>query len=73
MIACRLVEEMDGMVIGTPSGDAMSSIQLSVGICMPQDGETLDSLITRTASKMHRSPQENTHSAFSNRWKFGRT
>jgi diguanylate cyclase (GGDEF)-like protein len=53
-VADRLLEEIDRMVIGTPSGDALAPVTLSIGIGLPQPGDTLDSLIARTLPAMHR-------------------
>jgi diguanylate cyclase (GGDEF)-like protein len=53
-IADRLLEEIDQMVIGTPSGDALPPVTLSIGIGLPQPDDTLDSLIARTLPAMHR-------------------
>ena len=43
-----MLEEIDQMVIGTPSGDAMPPVMLLIGIGQPQPDDTLDSLIART-------------------------
>lgn len=46
-VADRLYETLDQMVIGSPSGDAMPALQVSVGISHPLPNDTLDSLIAR--------------------------
>jgi len=52
VIADRLLEEIDQMVIGTPSGDALPPVTLSIGIGLPQPDDTLESLIARTLPAM---------------------
>jgi diguanylate cyclase (GGDEF)-like protein len=52
VVADRLLEEIDQMVIGTPSGDALPPVTLSIGIGLPQPDDTLDSLIARTLPAM---------------------
>jgi diguanylate cyclase (GGDEF)-like protein len=52
VVADRLLEEIDRMVIGTPSGDALPPVTLSIGIGVPQTDDTLDSLIARTLPAM---------------------
>lgn len=54
IVADRLQEEIDQMVIGLPSGDALPPVTLSIGIALPQPDDTLDSLIARTPPAMHR-------------------
>jgi diguanylate cyclase (GGDEF)-like protein len=54
VVAVRLLEELDQMVIGTPSGDALPPATLSVGVGFPQAEDTLDSLIARTLPVMRR-------------------
>lgn len=54
VVADRLLEEIDQMVIGTPSGDALAPVTLSIGIGLPLADDTLDSLIARTLPAMHR-------------------
>lgn len=54
VVADRLLEEIDQMVIGTSSGDALPPVILSIGIALPQADDTLDSLIARTIPAMHR-------------------
>ena len=54
IVVDRLLEEVDRMVIGTHSGDALPPVTLSVGIGLPQADDTLDSLIARTLPAMHR-------------------
>jgi diguanylate cyclase (GGDEF)-like protein len=54
LVADRLLEEIDQMVIGTPSGDALPPVILSIGIGLPQPDDTLDSLIARTLPAMRR-------------------
>lgn len=51
-VAARLLETLDQMVIGSPSGDAMPALQVSVGVAHPQSDDTLDSLIARIIPKM---------------------
>lgn len=53
IVADRLQEEIDQMVIGIPGGDALPPVALSVGIGLPQPDDTLDSLIARTLPAMH--------------------
>jgi diguanylate cyclase (GGDEF)-like protein len=57
VVADRLQEEIDQMVIGTPNGEALPAVVLSVGIALPQSDDTLDDLIARTLSVMHRAPR----------------
>jgi diguanylate cyclase (GGDEF)-like protein len=52
VVADRLLEEIDRMVISTPSGDALPPVILSIGFCQPQSNDTLDSLIARTLPVM---------------------
>lgn len=54
VVADRLLEEIDSMVIGTPSGDALPPAILSIGVGLPQAADTLDSLIARTLPAMQR-------------------
>jgi diguanylate cyclase (GGDEF)-like protein len=54
VVADRLLEEIDQMVIGTPGGDALPPVALSIGIGLPQPDDTLDSLIARTLPAMRR-------------------
>jgi diguanylate cyclase (GGDEF)-like protein len=54
VVAARLLEEIDQMVFGTPSGDALPPVTLTLGIGLPQPDDTLDSLIARTLPAMHR-------------------
>ncbi len=54
VVVDRLLEEVDRMVIGTHSGDALPPVTLSVGIGLPQADDTLDSMIARTLPAMHR-------------------
>ncbi len=53
VVAGRLLEEIDHMVIGTLSGDALPPVSLSIGVGLPQPADTLDSLIARTLPEMH--------------------
>jgi len=53
-VANRLLEEIDQMVIGMPSGEALPPVTLSIGVGLPQPDDTLDSLIARTLPAMHR-------------------
>ena len=53
-VADRLLEKIDRMVIGTPSGDALPPVTLSIGINLPQPDDTLDTLVARTLPAMHR-------------------
>ncbi len=57
-VADRLLEEIDQMIIGTPSGDALAPVTISVGVSLPQADDTLDSLIARTLPEMHRAEKE---------------
>lgn len=57
VVADRLLEEIDRMVIGTPGGGALPPVILSIGVGLPQPDDTLDSLIARTLPAMHRAPQ----------------
>jgi diguanylate cyclase (GGDEF)-like protein len=52
IVVGRLLEEIDQMVIGIPSGEALPPVTLSIGIGQPQPGDTLDSLIARTLPAM---------------------
>ena len=52
VVADRLLEELDRMVIGTSSGDALPPVNLSVGVGIPQPDDTLDTLIARTLPTM---------------------
>ena len=52
VVADRLLEEIDRMVIGTPSGDALPPVTLSIRIGLPQPDDTLDSLIARARPAM---------------------
>lgn len=54
IVAERLMEEIDGMVIGTPSGDALPPVELAIGVGLPQPDDTLDDLIARTLPLMQR-------------------
>jgi diguanylate cyclase (GGDEF)-like protein len=54
VVAGRLLEEIDRMVVGTPSGDALPPVILSIGVGLPQPDDTLDSLIARTLPAMRR-------------------
>jgi diguanylate cyclase (GGDEF)-like protein len=54
VVAERLLEEIDRMVIGTSGGDALPPVTLSIGIGVPQPDDTLDSLIARTLPAMRR-------------------
>jgi len=54
VVAGRLLEEIDQMVIGTPSGEALPAVILSIGVGLPQSNDTLDTLIARTLPVMHR-------------------
>ena len=54
VVADRLLGEIDQMVIGTPGGDALPPVALSIGIGQPQPDDTLDSLIARTLPAMRR-------------------
>ncbi len=54
LVADRLLEKIDQMVIGTPGGDALPPVTLSVGVGLPQPEDTLDSLIARTLPVMRR-------------------
>jgi diguanylate cyclase (GGDEF)-like protein len=54
VVVDRLLEEVDRMVIGIHSGDALPPVTLSVGIGLPQADDTLDSMIARTLPAMHR-------------------
>ena len=54
VVVDRLLEEIDQLVIGTHSGDALPPVTLSIGIALPQPDDTLDSLIARTPPAMHR-------------------
>jgi diguanylate cyclase (GGDEF)-like protein len=56
-VADRLLEEIDQMIIGTPSGDALAPVTISIGVGLPQADDTLDSLIARTLPAMHRAPE----------------
>ena len=51
-VADRLLEEIDRMVIGTVSGDALPPVKISVGVGLPQPDDTLDNLIARTLPGM---------------------
>ncbi len=53
-VADRLLEEIDRMVIGTSSGDALPPVALSIGIGLPQPDDTLASLIARTLPALRR-------------------
>ena len=53
-VADRLLEEIDQMVIGTSSGDALPPVTLSIGIGLPQPDDTLDNLIARTLPAIRR-------------------
>lgn len=57
VVADRLLEEIDRMVIGTPGGGALPPVILSIGVGLPQSGDTLDSLIARTLPVMRHAPQ----------------
>ena len=54
IVAGRLLEKIDLMVIGTSSGDALPPVILSAGHGLLQTDDTLDSLIARTLPEMHR-------------------
>ena len=54
VVADRLLEAIDQMVIGTSSGDAMPPVNISIGVALPQPADSLDSLIARTLPAMHR-------------------
>ncbi len=54
VVADRLQEEIDQMVISIPGGDALPPVTLSLGIGLPQPDDTLDSLIARTLPAMRR-------------------
>ncbi len=54
----RLLEDIDGMVIGTSSGDALPPVTLSIGIGLPQLDDTLDGLIARTLPAMYRAQHQ---------------
>jgi diguanylate cyclase (GGDEF)-like protein len=54
LVADRLLEEIDQMVIGTPSGDALPPVTLSIGVGLPQPDDTLESLIARALPAMRR-------------------
>lgn len=54
LVADRLLGEIDQMVIGTPGGDALPPLVLSIGVGLPQPDDTLVSLIARTLPAMHR-------------------
>jgi diguanylate cyclase (GGDEF)-like protein len=53
-VAERLMGEIDQMIIGTPSGEALPPVILSIGIGLPQPDDTLASLFARTLIAMHR-------------------
>ena len=53
-VADRLLDEIDQLIIGLPSGDALPPVDLSIGIGLPQADDTLDSLIARTLPAMRR-------------------
>jgi diguanylate cyclase (GGDEF)-like protein len=53
-VAERLMEEIDQMVIGTPSGEALPPVILSMGIGLPQPDDTLVGVFARTLPAMHR-------------------
>jgi diguanylate cyclase (GGDEF)-like protein len=53
-IANRLLEEINGMIVGTPSGDALAPVKVSIGVGIPQVDDTFESLIARTLLAMHR-------------------
>ncbi|MFZ2161910.1 MAG: GGDEF domain-containing protein [Sideroxyarcus sp.] len=54
VVADRLLEEIDQMVIGTASGDALPPVMLSIAIGLPQPDDTLDRLIARTLPAIRR-------------------
>ena len=54
VVADRLLEKIDRMVIGISSGDALPPVILSIGFALPQPDDTLDSLLARTPPAMHR-------------------
>jgi diguanylate cyclase (GGDEF)-like protein len=54
LVADRLLGEIDQMVIGTPGGDALPPLALSIGVGLPQPDDTLVSLIARTLPAMRR-------------------
>ncbi|ADE11792.1 GGDEF domain-containing protein [Sideroxydans lithotrophicus] len=60
-IADRLMEELDQMVIGSPSGDAMPPVMLLIGVGQPQPDDTLDSLLARTPPLRRRTNGGCTH------------
>ncbi len=53
-VADRLMNEIDQLNIGLPSGDALPPVNLSIGVGEPQADDTLDSLIARTLPAMRR-------------------
>jgi len=54
LVADRLLGEIDQMVIGSPGGDALPPLALSIGVGLPQPGDTLVSLIARTLPALRR-------------------
>lgn len=52
VVANRLLEEIDQMVIGISGAEALPPVALSIGISQPQPDDTLDSLITRILPAM---------------------
>lgn len=54
LVADRLLGEIDQMVIGSPSGDALPPLALSIGVGLPQPDDNLVSLIARTLPALRR-------------------